>query len=154
MNNSKEENDLLKLDKQLCFRLYSSSRKMTRLYKPLLKALNLTYPQYLVMLVLWDEETINFKLLGEKLELKTGTLTPLLDRLEKLGYLLKEKDKNDDRKTIVIITKNGKLLKNNAVTVPTTLGNQLKLTTEEYKKYIAILDEIAMKLEVAEKKYK
>lgn len=70
MNNSKEENDLLKLDKQLCFRLYSSSRKMTRLYKPLLKALNLTYPQYLVMLVLWDEETINFKLLGEKLELK------------------------------------------------------------------------------------
>lgn len=108
----------LKLDHQLCFALYSASLAMTKLYKPLLEPLNLTYPQYLVMLVLWEGDGITVSQLGERLALDSGTLTPLLKRLEAQGLLRRLRDAADERRVLLQLTPRGGALKTKALTVP------------------------------------
>jgi DNA-binding MarR family transcriptional regulator len=108
----------LKLDHQLCFALYSSSLAMTKLYKPLLEPLGLTYPQYLAMLVLWEGDGLAVSALGERLMLDSGTLTPLLKRLESMGLLQRLRDSADERRVLLRLTAAGRALKAQASKVP------------------------------------
>ena len=108
----------LELDNQLCFALYSASLAMTKTYKPLLDKIGLTYPQYLVMLVLWQEENLLVKSIGEKLFLDSGTLTPLLKRLETSGLILRTRDLQDERQVRITLTREGRALKRRAQDIP------------------------------------
>ena len=108
----------LLLDNQLCFALYSSSHLLTKIYKPLLKELDLTYPQYLVMLALWEEDEITVGTLGEKLFLDSGTLTPLLKRMEVAGLLKRARSGTDERQVFIHLTDKGRALKRAAAQVP------------------------------------
>ena len=110
--------ELLKLDNQLCFAVYSASLAMTRLYKPLLEKLGLTYPQYLVLLVLWERDGLTVSELGERLSLDSGTLTPLLKRLEAGGLVVRIRDSADERRVHVSLTAAGRKLKARAAEVP------------------------------------
>ncbi|WP_461204845.1 MarR family winged helix-turn-helix transcriptional regulator [Clostridium sp. DL1XJH146] len=145
-----EEN--LLLERQICFRLYKTSRKMTRLYQPILNELGLTYPQYLVMLVLWEHKIIDFKELSEILDLKTGTLTPIVQKLANIGYLTKQKNKEDNRKIDVSITDDGMDIKKKAIDVPNSVFTKIGMTPNKYYEYVKILDEIGEALDEAEKK--
>jgi DNA-binding MarR family transcriptional regulator len=108
----------LRLDHQLCFALYSASLAMTKLYKPLLEPLGLTYPQYLVMLVLWEGDGLTVSQLGERLALDSGTLTPLLKRLEAAGLLQRLRDTADERRVLLQLSPAGRALKARARAVP------------------------------------
>lgn len=108
----------LQLDNQLCFALYSSSLAMTKLYKPLLAELGLTYPQYLVMLVLWEQDDLMVSILGDKLSLDSGTLTPLLKRLEVGGFIARRRATDDERRVLVKLTPSGRQLKKQANGIP------------------------------------
>lgn len=108
----------LALDHQLCFALYSSSLAMTKLYKPLLEPLGLTYPQYLVMLVLWEQGGLTVSHLGERLFLDSGTLTPLLKRLQTAGLLERQRDAEDERRVRVHLTLAGRSLRQQAAAIP------------------------------------
>jgi MarR family transcriptional regulator, organic hydroperoxide resistance regulator len=110
--------NLLALDNQLCFALYSASLAMTKTYKPLLDRLGLTYPQYLVMLVLWQQDNVLIKTIGEQLFLDSGTLTPLLKRLEAAGLVVRTRDSIDERQVRITLTKEGRGLKKKAQDVP------------------------------------
>ena len=112
----------LALDKQLCFALYSASLAMTKMYKPLLAPLGLTYPQYLVMLSLWEEDGQSVSALGDKLALDSGTLTPLLKRLQAQGAITRERDTADERRVIVRLTDAGRQLKIPARKIPPQVG--------------------------------
>ena len=112
----------LALDKQLCFALYSASLAMTKVYKPLLAPLGLTYPQYLVMLALWEDDGQSVSGLGARLALDSGTLTPLLKRLEAQGQVVRERDVEDERRVIVRLTPAGRKLKIQARRVPQEIG--------------------------------
>ena len=109
---------MLRLDNQLCFAIYSASLAMTRLYKPLLDQLELTYPQYLVMLVLWEQDGLMVSELGQRLSLDSGTLTPLLKRLEASGYVTRIRDVNDERRVHISLTTAGRKLRTQAEKVP------------------------------------
>jgi MarR family transcriptional regulator, organic hydroperoxide resistance regulator len=113
----------LKLDQQLCFALYAASLAMTKLYKPLLDPLGLTYPQYLVMLVLWESDGIAVSEIGVRLSLDSGTLTPLLKRLETAGFVHRERDAIDARRLLLRLTPAGRSLKRRAVNVPLRLAS-------------------------------
>ncbi len=112
----------LRLDHQLCFALYSGSLAMTKLYKPLLAPLGLTYPQYLVMLVLWEQDELAVSEVGERLSLDSGTLTPLLKRLEQAGLLARSRDRADERRVLVRLTPAGRGLKQQALHIPHQLA--------------------------------
>jgi DNA-binding MarR family transcriptional regulator len=112
----------LLLDHQLCFALYAASLAMTKLYKPLLDPLGLTYPQYLVMLVLWQTEGLTVSMLGERLALDSGTLTPLLKRLESAGQVQRLRDSADERRVLLQLTPAGRALKSRALSVPQTIA--------------------------------
>jgi len=120
MTNSKPvtPNPALLLDNQLCFALYSASLAMTKLYKPLLEALGLTYPQYLVLLVLWEQDGLTVSALGERLHLDSGTLTPLLKRMEQADLLVRQRSTEDERRVEVTLTAAGRKLKAKAGSVP------------------------------------
>lgn len=111
----------LDLDKQVCFALYSASRSLTALYRPLLGRLGLTYPQYLVMLVLWERGEISVKHLGEVLMLDSGTLSPLLKRLETAGLVTRRRDPADERSVVIALTPAGDAMKDQARTIPRTI---------------------------------
>jgi DNA-binding MarR family transcriptional regulator len=112
----------LRLDHQLCFALYSSSLAMTKLYKPLLEPLGLTYPQYLAMLVLWEGDGIAVSQLGERLQLDSGTLTPLLKRMEAAGLVQRLRDSTDERRVLLQLTRDGRALKRKAQAVPAAVA--------------------------------
>ncbi len=112
------EIDLLTLDKQFCFSLYSASLAMTKTYKPLLEKIGLTYPQYLVMLVLWEQDDVLVKDIGELLFLDSGTLTPLLKRLEASGLIARTRDQHDERQVRITLTAGGRKLKQSAKNIP------------------------------------
>jgi DNA-binding MarR family transcriptional regulator len=112
----------LRLDNQLCFALYSTSLAMTKLYKPLLEPLGLTYPQYLALLVLWERDALTVSELGERLFLDSGTLTPLLKRMEAAGWLQRERAADDERRVIVSLTAAGRALRQQARAVPVQLA--------------------------------
>jgi DNA-binding MarR family transcriptional regulator len=112
----------LRLDAQLCFALYSASRTLTRLYQPLLSPLGLTYPQYLVMLVLWETDQQSVSEIGSRLDLDSGTLTPLLKRLEQSGWISRLRDTTDERRVCVHLTDAGVALKDRAASIPIELA--------------------------------
>jgi DNA-binding MarR family transcriptional regulator len=114
--------DWLQLDHQLCFALYAASLSMTKLYKPLLEPLGLTYPQYLAMLVLWQGDGLTVSQLGERLALDSGTLTPLLKRLEASGLVQRLRDADDERRVLLQLTPAGRALKARAVRVPQAIA--------------------------------
>jgi len=126
-----EEFDCLKLENQLCFPLYAASKEIVRRYKPFLDKLDLTYTQYIVMLVLWEIKETNVKSLGEKLYLDSGTLTPLLKKLEDKGYITREKLSSDERNLIIKITKTGENLKSIAKDIPKSMSSCINLSKEE-----------------------
>lgn len=112
----------LLLDRQLCFALYSSSLAMTKIYKPLLAPLGLTYPQYLVMLVLWEVDGLSVSQLGQRLSLDSGTLTPLLKRLEALGHIERLRARDDERRVDLFLTPAGRALRARALDIPAQLA--------------------------------
>ena len=109
---------ILRLDNQVCFALYSASLAMTKLYKPLLDRIGLTYPQYLVMLVLWEQDGVTVSELGERLFLDSGTLTPLLKRLEAQGQIARLRDVQDERRVRITLTSQGRALRDQAEAIP------------------------------------
>ena len=128
-----DKDDYLKLDNQVCFALYSASNAMSRAYQPLLKALDLTYLQYIVMMVLWEEKEINVKALGAKTHLDSGTLTPLLKRLEAKGYVLRTRSAEDERVRVITLTPAGVELKEQAQTVPIEMLCLSQMNEDELK---------------------
>ena len=133
------QNDVLKLENQLCFPLYAASKEIIRKYKPFLDKYDITYTQYLVMLVLWEEDSINVKALGEKLFLDSGTLTPLLKKLESKKYINKVKLEKDTRNVIISLTKEGKELKSKCINIPGEMGKCINLSKEEAKTLYILL---------------
>ena len=121
----------LRLDNQLCFALHSSSLAMTRLYKPLLDPLGLTYPQYLTLLVLWERDGLTVSELGERLFLDSGTLTPLLKRMQAAGWIARERAEDDERRVIVSLTPAGRALRTQARTVPRQLAQATGCNADE-----------------------
>ena len=134
--------DNLKLENQLCFPLYACAKEITRHYRPFLDKIDLTYTQYIVMMVLWEENEINVKRLGEKLFLDSGTLTPLLKSLEAKGYLTRSRSKTDERNLDVKITKLGLELRDKAVDIPKSMGSCINLTPEEAQVLYKVLYKI------------
>ena len=112
---------LLRLDNQICFAVYSASHAFNRVYKPLLDRLGLTYPQYLVMLVLWERDGVPLKEIGERLHLDSGTLTPLLKRLEQAGLVRRNRSTEDERQVLIGLTAQGNALKEKARAVPPSI---------------------------------
>lgn len=125
------DNPLL-LDNQLCFALYSASLQMTKLYKPLLDEIGLTYPQYLTMLVLWEEDGVRVGRLGERLFLDSGTLTPLLKRLEKAGLISRARSVEDERQVIVRLTPAGRALQAQAAEIPRQIAASGEMSVTEF----------------------
>ncbi|MFN2745907.1 MarR family winged helix-turn-helix transcriptional regulator [Bacillus sp. z60-18] len=121
----------MKLERQLCFLLYAGSREMTKLYKPLLDELKITYPQYLALLLLWEHGQLSVKKMGKLLYLDSGTLTPMLKRMEQSGLLTRERSHKDERSVIVKLTADGRALREKASCIPADMLKQTKLTAEE-----------------------
>lgn len=127
-----EKDSMYKLDNQFCFQVYAASRMITKMYRPLLKDLGLTYPQYLVMLVLWEVEEISVKDLGLKLYLDSGTLTPLLKRLESMGVITRQRSTEDERVLLVSLKEDGRALEHKAkeLDIPGTLYKECDFSCE------------------------
>lgn len=123
--------DSLKLENQLCFPLYACSKEITRRYKPFLSKLDLTYTQYITMMVLWEARELSVKELGDKLFLDSGTLTPLLKKLEAKGYLTRNRSVKDERNLIIKITDKGMALREEALAVPQEIRSCISLTDDE-----------------------
>ena len=136
----------LRLDNQLCFALYAASGLVTRAYRPLLEPLGLTYPQYLVMLVLWEDAPRTVKALGQALDLDSGTLTPLLKRLEAAGFVTRRRDAQDERKVQIELTDAGRALREKAAEVPAALACQLHLPLDEIVELRATLQDLARRM--------
>ena len=136
----------LKLDHQLCFALYSSSLAMTKLYKPLLAPLGLTYPQYLVMLVLWESDGLSVSTLGQRLSLDSGTLTPLLKRLEASELITRKRAEDDERRVDIFLTKSGRSLKKKAQSIPPELACATACSLEELSSLTRRLHELRVQL--------
>lgn len=134
--------DALKLNNQLCFPLYAVSKEIVRRYKPFLDEIDLTYTQYITMMVLWENKQMSVKELGEKLYLDSGTLTPLLKRLEQKGLLTRQRDSRDERILMVNITKTGEKLKEQAVEVPQKMMGCVSLEAEDAKNLYRILHQM------------
>jgi DNA-binding MarR family transcriptional regulator len=142
--------DWLRLDQQLCFALYASSLAMTKLYKPLLEPLGLTYPQYLVMLALWEQDGIGVSTLGQRLSLDSGTLTPLLKRMEGAGLLLRQRATEDERRVDILLTPAGRSLKAQALEIPPRLACAAACSLEELSSLTRRLHELRQQLADAE----
>lgn len=129
----------LELENQLCFPLYAVSKEIIAKYHDYLADIDLTYTQYVVMMVLWKEKSLNVKALGEKIRLDSGTLTPLLKKLEKKGFITRNRDKEDERNVIITLTEEGDKLKDKALDIPYKMGKCVPLSSEEAKTLYDIL---------------
>lgn len=129
MNNSAY--DRLKIENQLCFPLYACSREVIKQYKPYLDEIDLTYTQYIAMMILWEKKILNVKELGKCLFLDSGTLTPLLKKMEAKGLLTRRRSSEDERNLIVTITEEGEQLKEKAVSIPEEMAKCINLEPEE-----------------------
>ena len=134
--------EALKLDNQLCFPLYACAKEIVRRYKPFLDDIDLTYTQYIAMMVLWEEKKINVKDLGGRLYLDSGTLTPVLKRLEQKGLISRQRDDKDERMLIVSITQEGEALKEKAVEIPYKMAGCVKLDARDAKELYEILHKL------------
>ena len=132
----------IKLDNQLCFSLYAASREIIKLYKPVLDKFNLTYTQYITMLVLWEEEKATVKGIGKRLHLDSGTLTPLLKKLEAMELITRYRDSNDDRVVIAELTEKGRNLKEEIVNVPEKVFCKVNMDVEMATELKSKLDEL------------
>lgn len=135
-----ERDAALRLDNQLCFAVYALSREITKRYQPHLKKLGLTYTQYITMLVLWEQDGLTVKQLGARLLLDSGTLTPLLKKLEAMGHLARSRDRNDERSVVISLTEQGRRLKEDARDVPRRMfceGGVTEEETESLRRHIA-----------------
>jgi DNA-binding MarR family transcriptional regulator len=141
--------DQLHLQNQLCFPLYALSRQMTALYRPYLEKLDLTYPQYLVMLLLWEHEKLSVKKIGCELWLDSGTLTPLLKRMEERGLISRDRCAEDERVVDICLTKEGRLLQKKAIGIPGHIFSELSITNTQLK---SLKKELSMLLNNLEKK--
>ncbi|MBB3659626.1 DNA-binding MarR family transcriptional regulator [Rhizobium sp. BK650] len=120
-----------RLEKQLCFAVYATAHAFTRAYKPILDKVGLTYPQYIVMLVLWEKAELPVKTIGEQLDLDSGTLSPLLKRLEQSGLIKRTRDSRDERQVIVSLTPKGQAMKGEVNTIMSSIGEAIGCTLEE-----------------------
>ncbi len=131
--------DCLKIENQICFPLYVCAKEIVRRYKPFLDELDLTYTQYIAMMVLWDVKKTNVKELGEKLFLDSGTLTPLLKKLESKGYIERKRSESDERNLIVSITDEGLSLRDRAVSIPEEMGRCVSLKEKDARDLYTLL---------------
>lgn len=138
--------DLLKLENQLCFPLYVCAKEVVKKYKPFLDEFDLTYTQYIAMMVLWEHEQINVKELGEYLYLDSGTLTPVLKKLEKHEYITRQRAVEDERVLLVSLTKKGQELRDKMLDVPKKVGGCVALEEKDAKTLFKLLNKILGKL--------
>ncbi|MBW3111004.1 MULTISPECIES: MarR family winged helix-turn-helix transcriptional regulator [Bacillaceae] len=139
--------DPLLLENQICFKIYTAEREITKLYRSLLEEIGVTYPQYLALLVLWEEQTISVKELGRKLFLDSGTLTPMLKRMEANGLVERTRSKEDERSVVISLTERGRDLKEKAECVPTRLLERLEMDGEELNQLDQTLTTILNRLQ-------
>nr|WP_297706202.1 MarR family transcriptional regulator [uncultured Butyrivibrio sp.] len=142
MGNNEEKYETLKLENQICFPLYACAKEIIRKYKPYLDDIDLTYTQYITMMVLWEKKSVNVKTLGENLYLDSGTLTPVLKKLESKGYISRVRSNEDERNLVVTITPEGEKLRDRAVSIPEKMGCCVKLSPEEAKLLYSLLYKI------------
>lgn len=138
----KHEYDCLKLENQLCFPLYACSKEVIRRYKPYLDKIDLTYTQYIAMMVMWEKKEVTVKELGECLYLDSGTLTPLLKKLEEKKYVERKRSKEDERNLIVSITQEGENLKERAVQIPMSLRACFNVEPQEAQQLYQLLHKL------------
>ncbi len=134
--------EAMKIENQLCFPLYAAARAVTSLYTPYLKELNLTYTQYIVMLVLWEKDGVTVGEICKKLMLDNGTVSPLLKKMRTLGYLEKEPSKDDERSVLIYLTEQGRALQEQAKDIPVKVGKCVKLSPEKAKQLYSLLYEL------------
>ena len=139
--------DALRLDSQLCFPLYACAREVVKRYKPELDPLGLTYTQYITMLVLWEDRQSTSKRIGERLRLDSGTLTPVLKKLEEKGLVTRERSAEDERNLVVTLTQEGAALKARAQDVPARMGACVRLTPEEAGQLYGLLYKLLGEME-------
>ena len=144
MSEKKSKYDSLKLQNQVCFPLYACSKELVRQYSPHLKKLDLTYTQYVVMMVMWEKETVSSRELADSTHLDYGTLTPVLKRLEKVGYITRKRSPEDERLLILTLTDAGRKLKDKAVDIPSCMAKCMGLTMDEFKQ-LYLLTYMALK---------
>jgi MarR family transcriptional regulator, organic hydroperoxide resistance regulator len=125
------KSETLKLENQICFKIYTAEREITKLYRELLKELNVTYPQYLVLLLLWEKHSLSVKELGQRLFLDSGTLTPMLKRMEANGLVERKRSPEDERSVIISLTEKGEGLKEKAECIPSQLTENISMKKEE-----------------------
>jgi DNA-binding MarR family transcriptional regulator len=134
--------DNISIDNMLCFALYAASRATTDVYRPLLEELGLTYPQYLVMIVLWEHETCSVKDIGRILHLDSGTLSPLLKRLESAGFIRRQRRANDERVVDISLTDEGRALRKRAADVPARISCKFGIGFDEYIELLKLLKKL------------
>ncbi len=137
--------DALKLENQLCFPLYAAAREVVKQYRPHLDELDITYTQYITMMVMWEEKEITVKSLGERLFLDSGTMTPVLKSLEAKGYVTRKRSTTDERSVSVFLTDSGEALKEKAMDIPAKVAGCTNLTAEEGLQLYKILYKILLK---------
>ncbi len=139
----------LKLENQLCFRLYTASRLITQAYHPFLSPLGITYPQYLVLMVLWENDHLPVNDIAKRLYLETNTVTPLLKRMENEGFILRKRGKDDARQVIVSLTEKGRALEKEVADIPLKMADAVschKMTMETAPALFKTLDDLIQKL--------
>lgn len=144
----------LKLDNQLCFRLYTAARQVTACYTPYFRQYGITYPQYLVLMLLWEQDNRIISEITERLHLETNTVTPLLQRMEKQGLIVRQKSQADSRQRIISLTGDGKRLEEQIKEVPNCLARELVesgMSEEELQSMIPLLDKFIQVVEESEK---
>lgn len=139
---SPPQGDLLKLGRQLCFPLYAASRLTTRLYLPHLEPLGLTYPQYVVLMILWEDAPCSVSHIGKRAMLKSNTLTPLLKKLEKQGFVSRARDRSDERMVSITLTREGEALKSKCSCIPSALLNEVSFSEEKALQLKTLLEEL------------
>lgn len=140
--NDTQKKDALKLDNQLCFPLYVCSKEVVRRYKPYLDELDLTYTQYITIMAMWEHKSLNVSALGDYLYLDSGTLTPLLKKLEQKGYVVRKRSEEDERSLIVTITPAGEELKKKAADIPQRIGKCFEISPEDSGELYRILHKL------------
>ena len=137
-----KEYECMRLDQQLCFPLYAAARKVTGYYTPYLKKTGLTYTQYIVLLVLWEKDSVPVSQIGERLYLDSGTLTPLLKKMEEKGWVKRTRSKEDERVVMISLTKEGKDLQKRCKDIPDSVGKCIRLNKEDAENLYRILYQI------------
>ncbi|KRT15737.1 MarR family transcriptional regulator [Pedobacter ginsenosidimutans] len=141
-----EINDAIKLENQLCFPLYAASRLVTKCYQPVLDSLGITYPQYLVLMVLWETDSVSLTVLSQKLMLQSNTLTPLLKRMQETGLVERVRSLKDERSIVISLTEKGSALKEKAPVLRAQLSDNLGVSLEEINQLKSLLDKLIFNL--------